>query len=239
MADRLIIIPAYNEEETIREVVTRALKYADVSVTDDGSRDLTPEILKEIQNECRTGRHPHILNIITHQQTTHIPRSVQDGLRFGIQKGYRTFVTMDAGLSHDPEALPDFFNYSPGTDVVIGSRKFTANVPLYRKAITWMGARVINYTLSDSYFNFFGPGIKDCTSGFRKYSLRAAKKIAESELKSVSFDFHTEALALCVREGMSVAEIPIVYVFSNSSFNKQVLIQAMKFLAHLLRTKKG
>jgi dolichol-phosphate mannosyltransferase len=239
MTDRLVIIPAHNEEETIRMVVTRALKYADVSVTDDGSRDRTPEILKEIQNECMLGMYSHALNIITHQQSTHIPRGLQDGLRFGIQHGYKAFITMDAGLSHDPDVIPDFLNHAPGADIVIGSRKFTANVPLYRKAITWIGAQVINYTLSDSYLKLFGPGIKDCTSGFRRYSLRSAIIIAESELKSVSFDFHTEALALCVRKGLSVAEIPIKYVFSNSSFNKQVLIQAMKFIMYLLRTKKA
>jgi dolichol-phosphate mannosyltransferase len=237
MADRLVIIPAHNEEATIREVVTRALKYADVTVTDDGSRDRTPEILKEIQSECMCERHPHTLHIITHLQATHIPKGVQDGLKFGVQNGYSVFVTMDAGLSHDPEMLPDFFNYAPGTDIVIGSRKFTANVPLYRKTITWVGARVINYTLSNSYLKFSGPGIKDCTSGFRRYNLRSAEKIVNSQLKSLSFDFHTEALALCIREGMSVAEIPIKYVFSNSSFNKQVFIHAMKFIVYLLRTK--
>ena len=109
MTDRLVIIPAHNEEKSIREVVTRALKYADVSVTDDGSRDGTPAILKEIQNECMGGMYRHKIYVITHQQTTHIPRGLQDGLRFGIQHGYRTFVTMDAGLSHDPEVIPRFF----------------------------------------------------------------------------------------------------------------------------------
>jgi dolichol-phosphate mannosyltransferase len=237
MLKKIVIIPAHNEEETIREVVTAALKYADVSVTDDGSRDRTPAILKEIQQECKVGKYPHQLNIITHPAATHIPRGIQDGLKFGVQNGYKLFVTMDAGLSHDPDALPDFFNYDSGIDVIIGSRQNTENVPVYRKAVSWMAARVVNYSLTDSYFKLFGPGIKDCTSGFRRYSLRAAKKIADSELKSVSFDFHMEALALCVRDGMNAAEIPITYVFSNSSFNKRVLRQAMKFGMRLLLTK--
>ena len=237
MTEKLVIIPAHNEEDTISEVVIRALKYTDVSVTDDGSRDRTPAILKEIQHECKDGKYPYQLNIITHPAATHIPRGIQDGLKFGVQNGYKVFVTMDAGLSHDPDALPDFFNYDSGIDVVIGSRQNTANVPLYRKVISWVAARVVNYSLTDSYVKLFGPGIKDCTSGFRRYSWRAAKKIADSELKSVSFDFHMEALALCVRDGMSAAEIPITYVFSNSSFNKHVLRQAMKFGMHLLRTK--
>jgi len=239
MTEKLVIIPAHNEESTIREVVTAALKYADVSVTDDGSRDRTPAILQKLAHESKNCGHPHRLNIITHPVATHIPRAIQDGLRFGVQNGYKVFVTMDAGLSHDPHALPEFFNYNPDTDVVIGSRHNTENVPVYRKAISWMASRVVNYALTDSYFNFFGLGITDCTSGFRRYSNRAAKKIAGSVLQSAMFDFHMEALALCVRDGMSVAEIPIRYVFSNSSFNKRVLRQAMKFAMHLLHTKKA
>jgi len=238
MTKKLIIIPAHNEEETIRDVVTAALNYADVSVGDDGSRDRTAAILHEIANECKNSVHPHRLNIITHPVATHIPQGIQDGLRFGVQKGYQVYITMDAGLSHDPHAIPVFFNYNQDIDVVIGRRHTTHNVPLYRKAISWMASRVVNYALTDSYFNFFGPGITDCTSGFRRYSSRAAKKIADSPLQSVMFDFHMEALALCVRSGMSVAEMPIRYVFSNSSFNKRVLWQAMKFALHLLGTKK-
>ena len=238
MSKNLVIIPAYNEEETISEVVTRALKYADVSVTDDGSRDRTPLILQDIQDDCRKGKYPHNLNIVTHSESTHIPMGIQDGLKFGLDSGYEVFVTMDAGLSHDPDALPDFFQFDSETDVVIGSRHNTENVPLFRKAISRMAALVVNYSLADSYFKYFRLGIRDCTSGFRRYSYKAAKRIAEHQLKSVSFDFHMEALACCIRDGMKAAEIPITYVFSKSSFNRHVLWQAVKFGIHLLMTKK-
>lgn len=233
----LVVIPAHNEEETIREVVTRALRFADVSVTDDGSRDATPSILKAIQSECARGRHDHALNIITHPRATHIPLGIQDGLKFGVSRNYEFIVTMDAGLSHDPDALPDFLEHDSTIDVVIGSRKNPENVPLYRKVISRMGAMVVNYSLTGSYLDLFGPGIKDCTSGYRRYSARAASLIAGARLESKSFDFHMEALALCVRGGMSAAEIPIHYVFSNSSFNRRVLAQAIRFGMHLIATK--
>ena len=51
----LVVIPARNEAETIREVVTRALKHADVSVTDDNSKDATPQILARIQMKQSAG----------------------------------------------------------------------------------------------------------------------------------------------------------------------------------------
>jgi dolichol-phosphate mannosyltransferase len=238
MRKQLIVIPAHNEEQTIYEVVTRSLKHADVSVTDDGSRDKTTEILKTIQMECNQKRHPNQLYIITHPQATHIPKSIQDGLRFAATAGYDFIVTMDAGLSHDPDALPEFFNFDQNIDVVIGSRSKTQNVPLYRKTISAMARRVVNYALSDSYLGVRGPGIMDCTSGYRRYSNHACNLIANTSLKSKAFDFHMEALALCYRSGMTVEEIPIHYVFSNSSFNRRVLKQAIKFGFYLISTKK-
>ena len=237
MSKNLVVIPAHNEEESIHQVVTLALAHADVSVTDDGSRDGTPEILKKIQDEARAGQFPHQLNIITHKKATHIPKGLQDGLRWGVEQGYELIVTMDAGMSHDPDALPDFFARPLEEDVVIGSRKDVQNVPLYRRAISRIAARVVNYSLTSSYFNFRGPGLRDCTSGFRRYSRRAAELIANTELKSKAFDFHMEALALCVRAGFLAKELDISYVFSNSSFNSRVLKQAAKFGLHLIATK--
>lgn len=233
----MVIIPAHNEEETINKVVKCALKYADVSVTDDGSRDRTSNILHDITNHCDLGIHTNHLNIITHSKATHIPQGIQDGLRFGVERGYEFFVTMDAGLSHDPEVLLNFFQFDPTIDVVIGSRQNTKNVPLYRKAITRMAALVVNYSLTDSYFKFPGLRLKDCTSGFRRYSRRAAELIAKSKLRSKAFDFHMEALALCMRKGMSAAEMPITYVFSNSSFSGKVLFHGIEFGWYLLSSK--
>lgn len=235
--DRLVVIPAHNEAETIREVVARSLQHADVSVTDDGSRDATPQILADLLAECRAGRYAHRLNVITHAHATHIPRGLQDGLRWGVNEGYKWIATMDAGLSHDPDALPEFFNADPAYDVVIGMRAGVENVPFYRRMISWGAARVVNYALTPSYFRFRGPGLRDCTSGFRRYSGRAARLLAEAELKSRAFDFHMEALALCYRAGMRATELPIHYVFSNSSFNSRVLKQAMRFGLHLIATK--
>lgn len=233
----LIVIPAHNEEETIREVVTRTLQYADVSVTDDGSRDRTPAILAEIQDECAKNKHAHTLHVITHDRATHIPRGLQDGLRRGVEQNYDWLITMDAGLSHNPDALPEFFAAPPEYDVVIGSRQSADNVPLYRRLISRAAARVVNYSLSSSFLNLRGPGLRDCTSGFRRYSRRAAELIAQTELESRAFDFHMEALALAYRAGMRVTEIPIHYVFSNSSFNSRVLKQGMRFGLHLIATK--
>ena len=239
MSRNIVVIPAHNEEKTIYEIVTKSLSHADVSVTDDGSRDQTAEILKSILSECEHGKHSNKLNIITHHVVTHIPRALQDGLIFAMTHNYDFIVTMDAGFSHDPDFLPRFFIYNKNIDVVIGSRIKTQHVPLYRKTISAIASRVVNYSLTRSYFDLRGPGIKDCTSGYRRYSKRACELIAKTSLKSKSFDFHMEALSLCYRAGMKVKEFPINYVFSNSSFSNKDLKQAIKFGMHLLLTKKS
>lgn len=239
MNKHLVVIPAHNEEKTIYEVVTKALKYSDVSVTDDASRDRTPFLLKSILSECDLGRHAHQLNIITHPHTTHIAQSIQDGFAFARRCGYDFVVTMDAGFSHDPEALPDFMREEPQVDVVIGRRIKKQKVPWHRKIISVLANGVVNYVLTGSLLKMLRPDFKDCTSGYRRYSKRAYELIAGTDLKSKAFEFHVEAILLCHRSGMTMKEIPITYVFSNSSLDFNTLRQAVKYGVDLIRNKNA
>ncbi len=229
----LIVIPAYNEDSTIEEVVRGAIVHADVSVTDDASKDKTPEILKKLQKEF-----PERLFVIRHEKNTHIPGGIQDGMKLAVEKKYDWVITMDAGLSHDAGRLKDFIGF-PACDLLIGSRKETQNVPFYRKVVSFLAARAMNYCLSKGIFNLRGPGIKDCTSGYRRYSNWAFRKIADHKLESVAFDFHMEALSIVSLQGGTIKEIPISYIFSNSSFNSKVLKLAIQFAKKLLLRKFG
>ncbi|TGL01928.1 glycosyltransferase family 2 protein [Leptospira levettii] len=227
----LVIIPAYNEAATIEEVVRGAIVYADVSVTDDASKDETPAILKKLQKEFGTR-----LNVIRHEKNTHIPQGIQDGMKYAVEKKYDWVITMDAGLSHDAAYLKEFIQF-PNCDLVIGSRTSTVNVPLYRKFISWLAAKVMNYCLSNGVFNLFGNNLRDCTSGYRRYSKLMFEKIASYPLESVAFDFHMEALSIVSKNNGSIKELPIKYVFSNSSFNRKVLKLAIQFAKKLLLRK--
>ncbi|MBE7437227.1 MAG: glycosyltransferase family 2 protein [Spirochaetales bacterium] len=233
----LVVIPARNESASIAEVVERALQYADVSVTDDGSTDDMPRILEGLAEKSARGLYAHRLHVIRHERSTHIPRAVQDGLCYGVEQGYDSFITMDAGLSHDPDAIPLFLQEDPGYDVIIGSRKKVAGVPLYRRVISRLAALVVNYALSASWTGIRRPFLRDVTSGFRRYSARAAQILCSSALASRAFDFHMEALALSLRQGCRCKEIPIEYVFTGSSFNMKVLRLGISFGWQLIRSK--
>ncbi|MCE9499137.1 MAG: glycosyltransferase family 2 protein [Leptospira sp.] len=229
----MTVIPAYNEESTIEQVVTGALKHSDVCVVDDASKDKTPAILAKLKKKF-----PKKLYVIRHSKNTHIPGGIQDGMRFALEKKYDWVVTMDAGMSHDPAMLPEFFNH-PFCDLLIGTREKVEGVPFYRKVVSFLAARVMNYCISKSILDITGPGIRDCTSGFRRYSPASFSLIAGKKLESVSFDFHMEALYLVYTNGGKVEEIGIHYKFSNSSFNKKVFRQATQFAFTLLKRKFG
>lgn len=227
----LIVIPSYNEADSIEKVVSLAVQYADVCVIDDASKDSTPQILEGLLQ-----KYPNQLFVITHKKNTHIPCGIQDGMRFAVQNNYNYVITMDAGMSHDPDSLPEFISYTH-TDLLIGRRIVTEGVPLYRKVISFLAAKVINYCISKSLFDILGPRIRDVTSGYRRYSQKAFTIIAERNLISVSFDFHMEALYVTYRNGGEIVEHGIHYKFSNSSFNSRVLKQAIRFAWTALKSK--
>ena len=228
----LIVIPAYNEMETIKKLVELCIVHADVCVIDDNSNDDTLQILNDLK--IIYGKK---LYIIEHKANTHIPRAIQDGMVYAVDKQYDFVITMDAGMSHLPSELPNFINFDNSYDLVIGSRQTKKNVPFYRKIISYLAAKVVNYILSKNIIDILGPKIQDCTSGYRRYSKKAFTWIANTNLKSVAFDFHMESLYICYQKGAKFSEVGITYEFSNSSFNLKVLKQSLRFALLLLKNK--
>ena len=207
----ITVIPAYNEEETIQRVVEAAKKYTDVCVVDDASSDFTPEIL---------GRMEHV-HVIRHQQRTHIPGCLRDGMRYAVRHGYRYAIFMDAGMSHDPGEIPLFVNH-PHADLLIGWRTRKMNTPLFRDLLSKVGNAVYNLCL-DFPRGLFGTQYRDLTSGFRRYSREAMKLLLYGDMESRSFDVMLESVYRIYQRGLTICEVPISYRFSSSSLNGRVV----------------
>lgn len=215
-ARRVVVIPAYNEADTIAELVQRTSRYADICVVDDASTDGTGDIAEA------TGK----AHVIRHASNTHIAGGLLDGMRYAIEAGYDHCVTMDAGLSHDPDALPQFIAHH--ADLVIGYREERANVPLYRRGLSWGASMLMNMALEARFVPWGGAGLRDVTSGYRMYSRRACELLVGAEMRSRTFDFHLEALAYVFRAGMRIEETPIRYEFSNSSLRIGIVGDALR-----------
>ena len=94
----LVVIPAYNEELNLPRVLERlraSQLVEDVVVVNDGSKDGTERVLRELGQEHL--RHPINLGYV---------RAIQTGIRYAMQQGYDYAVFLDADGQHDPAAVP-------------------------------------------------------------------------------------------------------------------------------------
>jgi len=224
----IVVIPAYNEEKTIKQVIERTLPYADIVVVNDGSRDRTRQIVESFKE----------VMIINHQKNTHIPQSVLDGMKLAYDRGYDYVITMDSGLSHKPEEIPNFLK-APDCDLVLGYRKKKGDTPLYRKLLSMTAAILFNIAIWRFNLRHFPPHYRDVTSGFRRYSRKAVGLLLGRRFKAKSFDFITESLMFVYRNDLTIMEIPITYDFSNSSLNGRVVRDSFRmFLDILLHGRK-
>lgn len=102
-----LIIPAYNEEKTIREVIIKSKKYVDeIIVADNNSNDKTKEIAKE----------ENVKIIITKE------KGYEKNIQNAINNSKGDIITIDADMEHDPNDIPLFIE-KKDYDVIIGKRK--------------------------------------------------------------------------------------------------------------------
>ena len=194
-----VIIPVFNEEVTVGDIVTRTKKTLEkmgvtyeVLVVDDGSDDRSAEIAQE--------RKAHVLS------------ECHKGKGFALRCGFRhakgeLIVTLDADGSHKPEEIPLVLRHlmEDRADFVIGSRFANseankAKVPKINRA----GNRLFNSMTG--YLT--GVKITDSQSGFR--AIRASL-IKRMKLRSRGYEVESEMLVKALRIGARVAETPISF----------------------------
>ncbi|MHA2031826.1 MAG: glycosyltransferase family 2 protein, partial [Candidatus Kariarchaeaceae archaeon] len=110
----IAVIPAFNEAETIEQVIRRTKPYVDqVIVVDDGSTDGTPELAK-IAGAV----------VITHKLNLGVGRTISDGIKTALEDNADIIVSLDADGQHKPEYIPSLTNpiIAKQSDIVIGSR---------------------------------------------------------------------------------------------------------------------
>ena len=122
MSKLLIVIPAYNEEESIVSVVeelTTHYPQYDYVVVNDGSRDKTAAV-------CRA----HGYRLIDLPVNLGLAGAFQTGLRYAAENDYDCAMQLDADGQHKPEFIaPMLEALEEGNDIVIGSRFLTVKKP--------------------------------------------------------------------------------------------------------------
>lgn len=196
MKPYLIILPAYNEEKTIVQVISgikSADSNADILIISDGSNDRTREIVKELG-----------VKVISHPHNLGYGAALQTGFRFAMRKGYENVITMDADGQHDPESISGLFQAmnDTGADVVIGSRFLGGGYSMgfARRTGAWIFAKLARL--------YTGYRFTDSTSGFQLLRRQAFSYLAGEDTYPLDYP-DVNIIMLLHKRNFKIVESPV------------------------------
>lgn len=200
-----IIIPVFNEEKTIGEVIQRVSRIKikntliETLIVDDGSTDKTVEVVERILKQIKG------IKFIKHSKNSGKGTAV----RTGIQSAAGDYIIIqDADLEYDPNYIPILFNHIKNNkDVVYGTRLMRMpNLRKEERRIQFLAHYFGNRFLSLITSVLYGQWITDMETCYKLFPRSEVKDI---KLTSRRFDFEPEITAKLLKKGLKIKEIPI------------------------------
>lgn len=196
MSKVLLIIPAYNEEESLRsliEEIKAVCSEVDYLVVNDCSSDDTERLLEELG-----------ANYITLPCNMGIGGAVQSGYRYAAQNGYDIAIQIDGDGQHDVRFVKDMVKLieDKQADVVIGSR-FIDKEGFQSSQARRIGIRILSVLIR----LMCGAKVKDVTSGFRAVNRRFIELFAENYPDDYP---EPEVIVTAKLYGAVIKELPVV-----------------------------
>ncbi len=208
----LVIVPTYNERDNLPALIQRVAAQpvqVEILVVDDNSPDGTGQLADEI-----AAKNP-LVHVLHRAEKSGLGRAYLAGFKWALERDYEFIFEMDGDFSHNPDDIPAFLKAAQDADLVLGSR--------YRN-----GIRVINWPLkrlmlsmgAGHYVRLItGLPISDPTGGYKCFRRRALLSLNLDEVRSNGYSFQIELTHKIWRQGMKVAEVPIIFTdrFQGSS----------------------
>ena len=203
------VIPAYNEEKAIADVVGRTLAHVGtVLVVDDGSEDQTGDLAKGAG-----------ARIITNNPNLGKGASLRLGLDWAADNGFEAAITLDADGQHLPEEIPRFIEAAPNADLVIGNRMAEqGSMPYVRwqtnRFTSWVVSRLAHVRVADSQV------------GFRLLKTAGWKQL---EIMTNNYDFESEMLVSAGRKGLRIVSVPVSTVYGEEESKINPVVDTIRF----------
>lgn len=220
----ITIIPAYNEEATIKDVVHQALRYSDVLVVDDGSTDRTADLAGKAGAQ-----------IIIHATNLGKGASIKTGLKKAIKDDYQVMVLMDGDGQHNPECIPHLISGTAKAGMVMCTR-FKQGIP---QGMT-LPRRLSNRFTTDILTFVTGYKITDSQCGFRVITAEVAPIFLNIPYND--YIYESEMLYQASKNQISVVEKPITCAYKGEKSyitGINVLNYVLYIIALFLRDLKG
>ena len=201
-----VVIPFYNEEKHIAEVVTSVSKYnLPIVVVDDGSVDASVDKIHKLKLRQVT--------IITHKINLGKGAAMKTGADFAFAKGADAIIFMDGDNQHKADDLSKFIAAleSKRQGVIFGSRNYNYSVPLVR----FLGNKFASLIL----VILFKIYVSDVLCGFKAFTKNAYNKI---RWDSTGYGVETEMIARVGKAKIGFLEVPVQAIYHDK--NKGVTI---------------
>lgn len=187
----LLIIPAYNEEESLEntvESVRREAPFVDYLIVNDGSKDGTAGV-------CRRNGYP-FLDLPTNLG---LAGAFQAGMKYAHRHGYGCAIQFDADGQHLPEYISALSEAVERADIAIGSRFVEKKKP---RSMRMLGSNLIEAAIRVTT----GATIKDPTSGMRAFNSRMIELMA----KGLNYGPEPDTVSYLIkRANAKVVEVPV------------------------------
>jgi dolichol-phosphate mannosyltransferase len=229
------VLPTYNEEENIENIIQQILKEEknqskhtfSILVVDDNSTDETQTIVQRY---------------ISLNSKVHLVTGQKKGLGDAYKRGFKFALNdlkadlifqMDSDGQHDASLIPDFVSYiEEGKDVVIGSRFIdggtTPDFSFTRLLMSKVGNLLVRYVGGIAQ-------VKDCTSGYRAIRASYLKELDFSYLSTRGYSFQSSLICDLAWRGADISEIPIEFSSRQGGDSKLALRDQIEFLLNIPR----
>ncbi len=210
------VIPAYNEEKYLKDVLLGVLKITkNIVYVDDGSTDKSVSIAKK-----------YLQHVLVHDINLGKGAALKTGCDYAFRiLGAEAVVFMDSDGQHDPQDLEQFFKkLKKGAQVVFGIREFSPNMTLVR----FLGNKFASILLNLLFHKY----IPDIPSGFKAMTKKAYRRL---KWESSGYEVETEIAAKVVKKEIpyETVEIQTTYhdIYKGVSFLEA--LNVMRFLIQL------
>jgi dolichol-phosphate mannosyltransferase len=230
----LVVIPTYNERETLVEIVPAvraAVPGAFIQIVDDNSPDGTGAVADEL-----AAGDPGV-DVLHRPSKQGLGAAYLDAFRRALAspRGYARIVQMDSDFSHDPGDVPRLLSaLDDGADMALGSRYVagggTRNWGFVRRLISRGGGTYARTVL--------GVGIQDLTAGFKAWKRETLLGLDLDAVTARGYGFQIEMTYRTIVAGFRVVEIPITFVdrrVGQSKMSGLIVTEAMTMVWALRR----
>jgi dolichol-phosphate mannosyltransferase len=234
MNKTLVVVPTYNERENLPRLAERLFTLpvkVDLLVVDGNSTDGTSQLADEM-----AARHPEI-HVLHQAAKNGLGRAYIAGFKWALERSYEFDFEMDGDLSHDPDDIPALLEAATNADLVLGSRYVNGirviNWPLRRLMLSTGAARYVRIVT--------GMPFSDPTGGYKCFRRRALQAINLDAVESNGYSFQIEMTHKLWRQGMRVAEVPIIFterIQGHSKMSRAIMREAFLMVWRLLLQNK-